>query len=571
MTFLSKVGSFTAPASTGTATIAGVGFTPVAVIFWWADPQTTAGWSSTSTQVTINMGIGFATSPSNQGCIAGGGDTATDCVSETVTYDQRDSASAVIYDYDDWTAQAISLSATLTGFTSDGFTLNWATSTSGRIIHYLALGGTDITNAAVIPWQAQGSTGVQNVTVGFTPDFVMHIGIADTATLPVHFGEDGDILIGAMDGTGNQWARCHYGKGTTTTTTSTRYQLTNACIVGGQTATYKATGTMISSPLGFSLNWSACAAAARFFSLCLKGGGYNVGKWSKSTSAASDAVTAGLVTPAAVLVMSNAIATTAGSTAGIRWMVGASDATNNHVACYTEKNAVTTTVDSSYWDSTHSLYVTNNDTQTMQTAGTLGAFVSGGFTANYATHDTVATEFIFIAFGSFTGGWTQTTVPDVAAAAQTPQVDIGWAQTAVPDVQAAAIAPSVAVVSQNPVWAQTVTPNVSTAAFPPQVGIAVVQTAVPNVTTQAVAPAATTAGGAWWSQTVVPNVSTAAYPPVATTRGLRLLGSTPDQIRLRGKLIDRATLAKEEKDGKSVIRNKLRDESIILCLDLPTS
>ena len=172
MTFYSKVGSFVSRTSAGSQSIKGVGFTPK-VLFIWSTPAS-GGWD-----INSEFSFGFAASSSQYGhfCSAG-----TDAVSPS--QEQRRMASAAC----GWISGAGTFEAesTLTSFDSDGFTLNWSTVDPwGITYHYLALGGTDITNAAVVPWQQQVAGGNQSITgVGFKPDLVLHIGTEDLNAPP---------------------------------------------------------------------------------------------------------------------------------------------------------------------------------------------------------------------------------------------------------------------------------------------------------------------------------------------------------------------------------------------------
>ncbi len=392
MTFYSKVGSFTAPAGAGYQSTTGVGFTPKAIIFWYGAVSNSSGaWHGGGTSYTGGnaSGMGFVTA-SGSGAVG-----LTEYINAPADIYNCHSATA-IYCY----TLAGTLSASLSSLDSDGFTLYWPSTISGVTIHYLALGGTDITGAMVKTWTAKGSTGSQSITgVGFKPSVVINIGTSDTSGPPhVSAGTAwGPIDSGAMDGSGNQWARSDrfYNN-------CNRYELTNACIVGVDVNTgvdYQAAYTSMDSD-GFTINWSKCAAAAYFYSLCLTGGSYQVGNWVKSTSAASDTITLG-ITPQAIFVESACMTATSSSINNEMRMFGASDGTNNHV--------VTTTYDVSgayqYWDTTNSILIpaTHNTTGTI---GTLGSFASSQFVASYSTYDSVATEICYIAFSAASTGYT---------------------------------------------------------------------------------------------------------------------------------------------------------------------
>ena len=124
MTFYSQVGSFTTPSATGSQPITGISFKPVAIIFWWAAQSANSGWTTPS-----QNGMGFATA-SGSGAVTGA--TAT---TATVT-----SSHAAVAIYSANSSGTVSLNASLAQFTSNGFTLNWTTTTSGLEIHYIALG-----------------------------------------------------------------------------------------------------------------------------------------------------------------------------------------------------------------------------------------------------------------------------------------------------------------------------------------------------------------------------------------------------------------------------------------------
>ena len=74
--------------------------------------------------------------------------------------------------------------AELTSFDSDGFTLNWTTNESrADIIYYVALGGSDLTNALASSFTLTTGAGSQSVTgLGFQPDFLMFLSI-DSASM----------------------------------------------------------------------------------------------------------------------------------------------------------------------------------------------------------------------------------------------------------------------------------------------------------------------------------------------------------------------------------------------------
>jgi hypothetical protein len=69
----------------------------------------------------------------------------------------------------------------------DGFTIRWTTNEArADIIHYIALGGTDITNAVASDFTMTTGSGTQDVTgLGFQPDFLMFLSVEHTTASPM--------------------------------------------------------------------------------------------------------------------------------------------------------------------------------------------------------------------------------------------------------------------------------------------------------------------------------------------------------------------------------------------------
>ena len=66
--------------------------------------------------------------------------------------------------------------ASISLFAVNGFSLNWTQHDgNAQTIHYIALGGSDITNVKAGDFQTSGSPSVDYTTVGFQPDFLMFI------------------------------------------------------------------------------------------------------------------------------------------------------------------------------------------------------------------------------------------------------------------------------------------------------------------------------------------------------------------------------------------------------------
>jgi hypothetical protein len=181
-----KVGSILAPAATGNQSYTGVGFQPKAVIFFWTGQTAT----------------GFATS-----AVVGYGYTTGAGANWTATYASDDNLAGGSFKPSRWqsarcilvttgTTGGKAAAATTVSLDADGFTLNWGNAGSAFIIHYMALGGPDITNATTGTFPVAAGTGSQSVTgVGFQPDFLMFLSIDDNTTLPATTN-NGKVTIG---------------------------------------------------------------------------------------------------------------------------------------------------------------------------------------------------------------------------------------------------------------------------------------------------------------------------------------------------------------------------------------
>jgi hypothetical protein len=524
-TFFSKVGQFNTPTAVGSQTVTGVGFTPKVVIFWEA-PGASTGWSISSL-----FGIGFAAN--NNGTMQVGYITIADGSGQDNS--QRDKWSSTS------SIGCVNYNSTMinegvvTAFNSNGFVINWTTATAALPIHYLALGGTAITNAAVISWTANSTTGNQSVTtVGFTPTSVITIGDASTAASG-SLAADGRYHIGAMDGT-SQWAMFGYTSLTVPTSTG-RLQLTDSCIVGRSTLavgtpSYKASYVAMLSN-GFQINWSAADGNARkFVSLCLQGTVCQVGSWTKSTAAAPATDTIGGLNliPFAVLAATDSYPASASMQTGHRLMIGASDGTNFGVTGVTDKHNVYPSVAYKFTSPTAALNISDNDTETSDAVGTL-TFSGANVLANWSTNNAVATQMLYLVFGMLGAKFTQTTVPNLTGTVYLPSVTVQnnaffWNQTVVPNAGGAAIAPSVGI------EVDPLPPDATGAAIAPDI----------DVKNQYVV----------WNQEVVPDATGEAIAPVVVLAGRKNLAAVPPTTMLTGQLSDDVTLAGESESTETL-------------------
>jgi hypothetical protein len=176
-----------------------------------------------------------------------------------------------------------------TGADAGKFTINWSDApASAWIIHYLFLGGADLTNAKCGTFTCPNATGNQDITaVGFQPDFLMLstvMATSDDATAPnnsihakimVGFGTaaNGGSLTFASEGNRPTWD-CY------------RYQSTSRIYTGTDNQADDAAATLNSFlSNGFRLNWTleSGSGLSECFYLALKGGQYQVGSFTTQT------------------------------------------------------------------------------------------------------------------------------------------------------------------------------------------------------------------------------------------------------------------------------------------------
>src|SRR5574341_1114652 len=390
--FLIKKGSFTkstggAPAS---QSITGVGFQPEAVIFFWTR-QTSAG-----TLAGIHSGYGFATGSSNERAIA----IASDDNANTSVTGMRQSQTKCIIILSAGTP-TLGAEAELTSFDSDGFTINWTTNEAeADIIHYIAIGGTELTNSLASSFTATAGAGSQSVTgVGFQPDFIMFLSI-DSTTMDsnlaigkanIGFAKSSTargavgVLLEDAQGTSDTYVRQRNDRAIT------ELADTN----GGEDMLSDFTSFDTD---GFTINNSAADATTVHY-LALKGGRYMVGSFGKSTGGApvSQSVTGVGFKPTGLILTSKDLATNTGAVAEGRISFGASDGTTEGATWFHDKDNLAT-VDANQRTSTDKIAVHASQT-TLNAEADLTSFDSDGFTLNWTTNNAVAEEIIYVAFG----------------------------------------------------------------------------------------------------------------------------------------------------------------------------
>lgn len=399
MTFFAYQGVMTAPAGTGNSATTAPGFAPKAVIFW-TDAATASGDAA---DLWGSFGFGDGTG-AHSFCSFW---AFTNNVSTTAFSRGDVSGSCVAVNNGAGTSL---LRASLSAFSASGFTLNYSVNTvSGTIIHYLAIGGTDITNVLSGTFLSPTATGNQATsTVGFQPDLLMFVTGAQAPMIGVAMSST-DRFACSLSATS--------GATKSTANTSSRIQDMTHCIaslqVGGGTSFANVADLVSMDATGFTLNFTTVLASAQTTGyLAIKGGTYGAGSFTKGANTTDTTVTvdAGLTaTPVAYLMIGAVSTTNTAQSTGARFTMGGTDGTRWDSATTENKNGVIPTQARRYSDAgagANSVYRQRALPASTTTAGAdevifaHSAFTATGFTLSYTTNAT-ATAYVFpyVTFG----------------------------------------------------------------------------------------------------------------------------------------------------------------------------
>jgi hypothetical protein len=388
--------SFAANTSTGNQAITGVGFTPKALIVW-GTTQTATGYAA---GLHFFFGVATSSTTSQQWCIASAAD---DNIANSNAGGSGDVNSLLtILSNGTPTVDAV---ATLSSFDSDGFTINWSNAPgSAWIIHYLALGGSDITNAKAGTFDMPATnTAVAVTDPGFQPDFLL-VG-TQAATAGIRTGTH--HTIGMASSTTERgaisWAETD-GAANTTAGIGQRTNLLLPVISTG--GSYNWNGDLTSFDAnGFTITFTANPGAARpAYYLALEGGNYFVGSdTAKITTTGTKATTGVGFQPTGLLSMSwNQVASSSIDTSSSNNMKAsyfASDGTREG-GVWVGSDDAASTMETNKRTVTDKALGMSTWTATTNAEADLSSFDSDGFTLNWTTVDATAREFIFVAFGS---------------------------------------------------------------------------------------------------------------------------------------------------------------------------
>lgn len=397
MSFFAKVGKFVK--STGGApaaqAITGLGFQPKVLIFWTAGCTVDGTIQTQATSdARVCIGIASGTLAADQFAVSTTADTAGGG-GRRVTQKSLllvDAAGATVVS-----------EASLASFDSDGFTLTWSTNsvTEAQIIHYLALGGTDV-QAKVLSFLSPAGTGNFATTgAGFQPNVLMSIGSITGSALDTASG-NAVLRVGAGMSSSNRWAIAMF---TAQAVSSPAWRWhRNDRFVESVQGTGVSNGEMDIVSLdadGFTLN-ETVAQAIRVGVLCLKVPGAAVGTFTKPVGGgpAAGSVSGFGFVPSVVLLASDQDVNRANASSQTGARLGISAFTGSGAESSVISVAdVANPVAFAYLEKTAKAAVKINNATPVIDAEATGTLDSDGFTLTWNANDAVATEFGYIALG----------------------------------------------------------------------------------------------------------------------------------------------------------------------------
>jgi hypothetical protein len=394
MPFSAKKGTLTAPTS-GSAPVSqsvNVGFAPKLILFFWTY-QGSEGFSGGD--IGGIQGFGAASSSSQRGCASY---AANDNTSPSVAGSRADATKCISLLSNG--APTIVGEADLSSMDSDGFTLSWATIPStAAIVHYLALGGSDITNAKVGNFQLPTATGTFDVTdPGFEPDSVLLFSIRNTTL--TSSATVTRWTLGAFDRAAEANATLVEANAVATTDMASAQLSTRVLRMLGTSTGYNSNvdfSAMLSN--GFRLNnVTAPGGAYHAFYIALRGVKVKLGVETQKTSTGTKATTVGFNPSALLLWGTNRAASTAIDATQQKFSIGATDGTASGTTWASSTDNVTTT-DANSSTVTGKVIRHATNPSTIDAEATV-SFDSSGFTLDWTTADATAREFFYLAIGT---------------------------------------------------------------------------------------------------------------------------------------------------------------------------
>jgi hypothetical protein len=405
MTVSFKTGAFTSRTTTGTDVITGVGFQPKIIIFF--STADFAADDAFAADYNFRFGVATDTTAANQGGMAS---YSQDGASVTNCDRVWNSTGALVREV----GHSPTIVGAVSAIGSDGFTVNWTTvdGTAHRI-HYICIGGTDITNVKSGILTSPTATGNVSYTgPGFQPDFIMLWGNQTTTA-----GATGSTFgLGFATSSSNQVVLSAASQNNLIPSGTRRYQRSDnvLCLVeldGSDLGSPNSAcfgGSLVSMDTnGFTINWSVAITAGQsksFGYLAVKGGNWKVGSSTSKTSTGTQAVTGVGFQPNGLILASVCQISSTGVGTGNRISFGGgSSSSDNRCVFSGDTTALSTTVSASIQKAAKCISaITEAATHTSSTVNAEAAISTldaSGFTLNWSTASATLYEFLYVAVG----------------------------------------------------------------------------------------------------------------------------------------------------------------------------
>jgi hypothetical protein len=405
----------TARTTAGTQAYTGVGFQPKALIFF------ATGMSSAGIVLQAPSAIGFAVSSTQRAAIASYSDYDTGGESNATTTqltaanngkDTRNNAALVLLWGGDPVINAV---ADLVSMDADGFTLNWTdpANVTTRVIHYVALGGADLTNAAVTTHAVVRTTaGTEAYTgIGFQPDCVLLMSGSPQATAGTSAVDD-TVCFGwaclnpsaAIEQACFTW----FDNDAAANMQTFLGNRSDSCFIAPTAVDAIDCIAAMSSfdSNGFTLNWTDPVAATTgrtFYALSLKGGGYKSGAEAKSTSSIAQNITGQPFQPKGVFFAMTGLTsdnTSSAATTECFFSLGASDGSTDGSITNIQQDANAVSFAKSNYSITRALQALTGSTTTVNAGDyDVTALNSDGFSGTWANANASAYRWYWLMMG----------------------------------------------------------------------------------------------------------------------------------------------------------------------------
>lgn len=372
-------GTLTAPGSAGSASVTGLSFTPHCMVMY--------GSAGSAGESNYSLSIGMTAHSSQwarfgfQSSFSGSNTTANGAFTDRLLYLANESATVI-------------LRVNFTSFNSDGFTVDFATTTSGMKIGYILFGG-DI-DCYVGSYSTGTSTGSVNVTdVGLAPNLMFFV--------PSYY-----IGFGADDGTNKfAWHLAFPGGSLPTKTISIQTTSYSQYVMNGGGGTpetiHLASAVSAFGSDDFTMNQAtAPASAITVYYMALAGSEVAVGTFNTATSTGDADVVTGLsFQPQGGLFTTYGFASSATKQTGFALSFGTHDGDLNQQQLGTSAKGASADTDNRRAFSSSVYRFTNIASPYGEAEGaTVTALNPDGETWTYYAADATARQMGYVLFGS---------------------------------------------------------------------------------------------------------------------------------------------------------------------------